>query len=616
MDRQAWIAIIFCVIGLVVWQIYYSSKYPATPLPRNVPAAGQVAVAAQASPAGTAAAPATAAPVLTSGKPELVIDSKEAAPAPATTVAKEIQTIHTPQIDLLFTNIGGGIAEAIPLGHANLAENGENIKLNHAGHIPIGAISAQAGDGELLPYTIHREGNTVVCDRTEPDGLKISKTFSLDYQGDPKQIPAIRLSVAFTNTGSGPYRNSGYYVYAGSAAPIHRRDLGQYTSFDWLADGHYHTDHATSFDAGRVPLIGVQTRAARDVITEPLTKAAWVAVKNQFYATIVAPLPPAGATEAPATGVWVQRFDLALSPQDAALGLPALHGVDAALGLPALQLAPGQTATQDFQIYTGPKYYSRLERLGHEEQEVMDFGKFKIVSITLLFLMNFFKSWLGNYGLAIIVLTVLVKTILFPLQNKANKSMKRMSILAPKMTELREKYKEDPTRLNTETMKLYKEYGINPLGGCLPMVVQMPIFFGFLYMLYTAAELRNSSFLWVRDLSQPDTVAHLLNFPINVLPIVMIGTQFWQMSLTPRTGDPSQQKMVMFMPLVFGFFCYNFAAALALYYTMQGILTIGQLYLTRNQPMPVLAKVKPAGERGAGLPGFGKKPGGAKRSKL
>ncbi len=122
------------------------------------------------------------------------------------------------------------------------------------------------------------------------------------------------------------------------------------------------------------------------------------------------------------------------------------------------------------------------------------------------------------------------------------------------------------------------------------MLIQMPIFFGFLYMLGTAAELRNSSFLWVRDLSQPDTVAHLFGFAINVLPLLMIGTQFWQMSLTPKTGDPQQQKMFMFMPLVFGFFCYNFAAALALYYTMQGLLTIVQLYFNKNQPLPVLVK--------------------------
>ena len=245
----------------------------------------------------------------------------------------------------------------------------------------------------------------------------------------------------------------------------------------------------------------------------------------------------------------------------------------------------------------------------------MDFGKFKVVSIVLLAMMNTFKGWLGNYGLAIILLTLIVKGVLFPLQNKANKSMKRMSALQPKMTELREKFKDDPAKLNTETMKLYKVHGVNPLGGCLPMLIQMPIFFGFLYMLYTAAELRNAHFLWVHDLSQPDTVAHILGRNLNILPLFMIGTQFWQMQLTPKSGDPSQQKMMMFMPLLFGFFCYNLAAALTLYYTMQGLLTILQLYLTRNQAPPTLesgqtAKLAPV--RNGPAPAFG---GGRKTPK-
>ena len=244
----------------------------------------------------------------------------------------------------------------------------------------------------------------------------------------------------------------------------------------------------------------------------------------------------------------------------------------------------------------------------------MDFGKFKAVSIVLLGMMNVFHGWFGNYALAIILLTILVKAVLFPLQNKANKSMRRMSVLSPQMTALREKFKDDPTKMNAETMKLYRANGMSPLaplGGCWPMLIQMPIFFGFLYMLYTAAELRNSSFLWVHDLSQPDTVGHFAGFPINVLPLMMMGTQFWQMRLTPRTGDPAQQKTLMFMPLLFGFFCYSFAAALALYYTVQGLLTILQLYITRNQNPPATAagnaaKLVPVkGSGGKGNFGFG-----------
>ena len=619
MDKQAWIAVTLCLVGLVAWQIYFSSKYPPVPVaPKTAPAT------AGATP-GAGATPATAKeemPTIVSGKPDFVDNRKEvalpAAPATPTTPAAPEQTevITTPQIELHFTSLGGGIAAAIPLGKEHIVEDGKDIRLNHAGRIPIGALSLQAGEGTDEPYTLRREGDRITAERTQPDGLVITKEYTLDWQGDRRQIPAVHLKVSYRNPGSQPYKNNGFYIYAGSASPIHRRDQRElpYLSFDWLSDDKYHTDHASSFDAGHFPLLG-ETHPARAVITTAVNKAAWVAVKNQFYTTILTPLAALPDQEPPAREVWARRFDLPLTAQEIAENALPLHGLDVALGLPALALAPGETKAQDFQIYAGPKFYSRLDRLGHQEQEVMDFGKFKIVSIALLSLMNLFKSWFGSYAIAIILLTILVKGVLFPLQNKANKSMKRMSAVNPLLAELREKYKDDPTRLNAETMKLYKLHGVNPLGGCWPMFIQMPIFFGFLYMLYTAAELRNSGFLWVHDLSQPDTVARLLipgygRIAINVLPLLMIAAQFWQMTLTPKTGDPAQQKTLMFMPLLFGFFCYNFAAALALYYTMQTLLTILQLYLTRTQSGPGGAAAAPQAVRVSGDPGPGLGRGG------
>ena len=579
MDRQAWIAVVACIIGLVAWQYYIVSKYPP------LPAAAQHPGLAQATP-GTAAPQAAAAPLITSGKLETVANEQVPPAAGAATpqVPEEIQTLRTPQIKFNFTNLGGGIADAVPQGRQHRAENKQQIRLGQANLSPVGAVSVQADEGSRLPYTLHQEGdNKMVAERTEPNGLKITKEYTLDYQGNPAQFPAVDLKVTFANAGAQPFKTQGYFVHAGAAVPIHRKDLPTYTSFDWFTDGKYHTDHVTSFDAGHVPLVGIQTRAAKDVITAPVNDAAWIAVKNQFYATVVTPLDAPGPDKLPAAReVWAKRIDLPLSAEDAERNLPVLHGVDAALGLPGLDLQPGETLTRSFQIYMGPKYFSRLEKLGHNEQEVMDYGRFKVVSITLLALLNIFHHYLGNYALAIILLTILVKSLLFPLQNKANKSMKRMSALAPEQAKLKEKYKDDPARLQKETMALYKTHGVNPVGGCLPMVIQMPIFFGFLYMLYPACELRNASFLWVHDLSQPDTVARIAGYPINILPLLMIGTQFWQMSLTPRSGDPQQQKTMMFMPLLFGFFCYNFAAALALYYTMQGLLTVLQLYITRT----------------------------------
>ncbi len=177
------------------------------------------------------------------------------------------------------------------------------------------------------------------------------------------------------------------------------------------------------------------------------------------------------------------------------------------MGMPGFKVQPGQTATVQFQLYLGPKLYHRLAQLTHDEAEIMDFGLWKLVSEALLNMMNLIHRFVGNYAVAILILTAIIKLILWPLQTKANKSMRRMAALSPKMQELREKYKDDPTKMNAEVMKLYKDYGVNPVSGCLPMMIQIPIFFGLFTMLRQAVELRNASFLWVHDLSQPDTIA-------------------------------------------------------------------------------------------------------------
>jgi YidC/Oxa1 family membrane protein insertase len=264
-------------------------------------------------------------------------------------------------------------------------------------------------------------------------------------------------------------------------------------------------------------------------------------------------------------------------------------------------LPPGQTYSAKFEIWAGPKIYHRLARLDHNEAEIMDFGIFKIVSQFLLNFLNWLHGFIGSYGWSILALTAIIKIVLWPLQNKANLSMRRMSLLNPKIQELREKYKDDPTRMNQEVMRLYKDYGINPVGGCLPMMIQIPIFFGLFKMLGQAVELRNAQFLWVHDLSQPDTVASLPLFgysiPINIIPLCMAASQIWLMAMTPKTGDATQRRVMMFTPLIFLFICYNFAAALALYYTTQNLFSIVQFYYNKRQPLPTLEKRAPAGKR-------------------
>nr|MBA2586593.1 YidC/Oxa1 family insertase periplasmic-domain containing protein [Chthoniobacterales bacterium] len=332
---------------------------------------------------------------------------------------------------------------------------------------------------------------------------------------------------------------------------------------------------------------GMQKRPAQEFFQEKIGGAEWGGVSNQFFTTLISPLG------AKAVEIWGKRFDVKRSDDR------SVAGIEGAMAMPGFELPAGQSTSLKFQIYAGPKLYGRLAKLDHDEAEVMNFGIWKLVSQALLNFMNLLHGFLGNYAVAIVVLTAIVKAVLWPLQNKANKSMRRMSALSPKMQELREKYKDDPTRMNQEVMKLYKEHGVNPVGGCLPMMIQIPIFFGLFSMLGQAVELRNAPFLWVHDLSQPDTVAHIpgLGWPINILPLLMGATNVWLMRMTPKTGDTTQQKVMMFMPLIFLFFCYNFAAALALYYTTQNLFTILQLYQNRKQPLPVLEKAAPAGKR-------------------
>jgi len=570
MDRTAWIAVTLCVIGLVVWQIYVIKQTP----PRH--------------------APVSVAPEQTSPSASIPSSTPLAAPAaapkaaePVASFPEKIETLRNSDVELRFTNRGGGIKEAILLGQ--VAEKGERVALNSAESAPIGAIieSRELGTPAFSEFTASREANSAVkFERVTAEQIAVRKKFFFQQSPEKKDNFVVEMDVDLENRGTELYRNAGYFVALGSAAPIHPKDYPSYTRLVWCIAGK-----AKGIDVGWFGssggFLGMGQRAARPFYQENIAGAEWVAVSDQFFTTLVAPLT------AKADAVWGRRFDIERAPDQ------KLLGIEGALGMPGFEVQPGQSYSARFEIYAGPKLYHRLAHLPHNEAEIMDFGMFKLVCQFLLNFMNLLHSWLHDYGLAILALTTVIKLTLWPIQNKANRSMRQMAALSPKMQELKEKYKDDPTRMNQEVMKLYKQYGINPVGGCLPMMIQIPIFFGLFKMLGQAVELRNAKFLWVKDLSQPDTIAHLplLGWPINIIPLCMAATQIWLMAMTPKTGDPTQRRVMMFTPLIFLFICYNFAAALALYYTAQNLFSILQFYQNRNQPMPKLEKVAPAGKR-------------------
>jgi YidC/Oxa1 family membrane protein insertase len=255
-------------------------------------------------------------------------------------------------------------------------------------------------------------------------------------------------------------------------------------------------------------------------------------------------------------------------------------------------IRPGTQHTYQYSLFFGPKSMEVLKSAGHDLGKALNFGMFTVLAKPCVWLMNRLYSVIPNYGIAIIILTILIKGVLWPLGSKSYKSMSEMKKIQPLMKEIREKYKNDKKKMNEEVMSLYRTYKINPLGGCLPMVVQLPVFFALYRMLYQAIELRHAPFfLWIDDLSAPDRLFHFgFSIPfmeppygVPVLTIIMGATMLLQQKMSPPMGDPTQAKMMMFMPLIFTVIFINFSAGLVLYWLVNNILSISQQYYIQKK---------------------------------
>lgn len=242
------------------------------------------------------------------------------------------------------------------------------------------------------------------------------------------------------------------------------------------------------------------------------------------------------------------------------------------------ELIPGkQSGSFNYTLYLGPKENNLLKAQNVGLEDSIDFGSWlKWLAIPCLAVLNFIHNYIANYGVAIIILTLLIKIVFWPLGNMSYKSMKEMQKLQPKIAALKEKYKNDQKMIGQETMALYKAHKVNPAGGCLPILIQIPIFFGLYKTLLYSIELRHSPFLWwIVDLSAKD--------PYYITPIVMGATQFLQQKMTPTMGDPMQAKMMLFMPVIFTFFFLNFPSGLVIYWLFNNIFSIGQQYYINNK---------------------------------
>ena len=234
-------------------------------------------------------------------------------------------------------------------------------------------------------------------------------------------------------------------------------------------------------------------------------------------------------------------------------------------------------------FYVGPKLQSLLWSLGMKD--VMEFGMWRWFCYPIVGLLNLFNDWIPNYGVAIILLTILVRLAFWPLTHKSTVGMKKMQELQPRLKEIQARFKDNPQRLQQEMWSLYRNEKVNPMSSCLPMLVQIPVFIALFNVLRSAVELRYAPFLWIGDLSEPEGLfSDILPFGgLNLLPIFMAATMALQSALTPTTGDKNQQKMmVVFMPIMMLFMFYSFPSALSLYWTLSQVLSIWQMWLIRR----------------------------------
>ena len=547
MDKKTIQVVIACLVALVLWQTLVGKIYPPKPKSKTArppaPSAMSTAAVAQAQSAKSVEKP-------TEPVKEAVAEPAESRPA------EQIVTLTNDFVRMEFTSWGGGVRSVELLKHRN---NGSgNVDLNGKDFVPALALSGIANAGPDAAYTVEQPAaHALVMKRRTKQGLEITKTFTLGEA----YLVSNTVEIARAPQASEPLPATAEFVI-GTATPANAKEPPNFLTASWLMGEKYQYRE-----------LGQIAKNASKGVSNEMANARWAAVKNQFFTMLLT--PSTNASEIAYTQVVLTP------PADWKAKQPP-QGVSATLKLVPTATTSNLSERYEFTWYAGPKEYERLAALHGGQEEVMQFGFWSVISVVLLKSMTFFYGLIPNYGVAIII-TILIKILFWPIQAKSIKSMKAMQKFQPLMNKLREKYKDDAPRLNTEMMKLYKEHKINPFAGCLPMVVQIPVFFALFAMLRSAIELRGASFLWIQDLSQPDTIAHLLGFPVNPLPIAMGASMIWQMKLTPSGGDPKQQQMMMFMPLMMLYFFYSSSSGLVLYWTVQQFLSIGQQWWSMRQ---------------------------------
>jgi YidC/Oxa1 family membrane protein insertase len=534
--------------------------------------------------------------------------ANQAAVLATTTTSIQIFDTNTPENTIVISNVdarytftsrGGGLKtvellkypETISARWKKENESSSNgvATLNARTSVPVLAILGDTnlvGDGN---FTLTQTADGVRAEKLLPDGLLLTKEFHLSSNY------LVNASVNFKNTSANPLALPAQEFVTGTATPMDVDDNGMYLGVTWF-DGTNYVDNGTRyFNTNTTTFFGLMSRTPTPEFRAGAGNVVWTSAHNQFFALLAMT-----ATNQPAQQVVARPVNLPpLAENSFATGI----GIETALVYPAQTLSANSNVERQIVFFAGPKEYRTLARIGEDFQnhadQAMNFGtgyiSFWGVGTFFAKLLLSSMNWLHDvtkmgYGWAIVTITILLRVVFWPLTAASTRSMKRMQALAPEVKALKEKYKDDPQKFTSKQMELWKKNKVSPMGGCLPMMVQMPVFFGFLAMIRCAIELRGAHFLWVADLTKPDTLFLIpgFNFPFNLLPLLMVGVMVWQAHLQPQSPgmDPGQQKMMRYMPLMMLLFLYNYSSGMALYMTVSTALGILQMRLTKtNQPI-------------------------------
>ena len=573
MDRTGIIVVSICAILFVAWFVE-EQKYQAQHQPPPQ-------VATSPAPAQTpAATPSAVSPTATG-----------AAPSFDTTAPEHLIGVTNADAIYTFTSRGGGLQsvkltkypDSVSLRwKKEMATNGVATLNTHA-PAPVLAILGDAslvGDGN---FTLTQIADGVRAEKVFPDGLVLAKEFHVSSNY------LVYASVSLTNTSAKPLALPAQEWVVGTATPMGPDDNSMYPpGVLWYNGTNTPTDCPISYFSTNTTTFFVFSRTPKTIFEAGAGNVFWAAAHNQFFALIAMPKQPAAK-------IIAHSVNLPSLTLDNQIPTAPPMGIQTAFVYPAQTLATNSSVERQITFYAGPKEYRKLALIGDQFNNnadlVMQFGFFGFFAKGLLLAMN----WLHDatrlgYGGVIILITVIIKMLFWPLTAASTRSMKRMQALAPEVKVLKEKYKDDPQKFTAKQMELWKKNKVSPVSGCLPMLIQTPVFIGFFTMIRSAIELRGAHFLWVTDLSKPDTLFMIpgLDFPFNLLPLLMGASMLWQSHLTPPAPgmDPAQAKMMRYMPLLFLVFLYSYPAGLALYWTVNNLLTVMQTKLTKSkQPL-------------------------------